>query len=456
MSYLKEKDLYGVQFKDIVNQYIVVENKNLQDFTSKLGIQNTNIIPDKIENTNLNYEEVKQIFNKYLNIVIEVIPENSYSKIEKDNISLDDKTVQADGYRINLNGKEVQIILTRILETAKNDEHIFNLLNNNNAITFSDYQNNIQKLLDNILRLELLNKENTDFITINVYKQGKDTVKLSINIIEENTMGMTLSIEKTSKGLMVKCTSANTEAIRQYKINMAITKTLNSQEQENFECVLTDKSNSVGTELLKFNIGRNGALTSNNVTFNISIPIISGEESAKIEFKNSSNFSAVLEAESFTENNHVVINQIPAEQLNNLFSNLGIKISEKLKHEVIVSKIMLMNKLLNDVRSATNEIDSVVSNETDLLSGTTGNMSSMLRDTFNSQFEVFRNERAGTQVNALIKAVNESNSTDNKHQIIVEREKGINNIVSTERYIVTLYYATDDTIGYTTENRLYI
>lgn len=397
MNYLKEKDLYGVQFKDIVNQYIVVENKNLEDFTSKLGIQNINIIPDKIENINLNYEEMKQIFNKYLNIIIEIVPESNYSKIEKGNISLEDKTVQADGYRINLKGKDVQIILTRILETAKNDEQVFNLLNNN--ITFSDYQNNIQKLLDNISRFELLNEENTDLITINVYKQGKDTVKLSINIIEENKMEMVLSIEKTSKGLMVKCNNTNTEGIRQFEINMAITKILNSQEQENFECVITQKSNSGETELLKFNVGRNGALTSNNVTFNISIPITSEEGSAKIEFKNNANFSAILETESFTENNHVVINQIPVEQLNNLFTNLGIKISEKLKDEVIISKIIWMNTLLNDFRRANDEINS------------------MLRDTFNASFQMYEGVRKGSEIKNLYSTVQSSNASNPEHQV---------------------------------------
>ena len=315
---MKDQDLYGIQFKDIVNQYIVVENNNLKELALKLGIENTDMIPDRIESTKvseyLNYEELKTIYSKYLNIAIDEIPEEKYSKIEKEDISLGDNTVEADGYQIKLKVKDIQSIYTKILEKAKDDEQVFNLINkfNNEDITFEDYQASIQENLDSMP--EISNEENTDFISISVYKQGKNTIKLCINLVEDEVDNIELSIEKTSNGMILKFND-NDEII------FDITKTSNSQEQEKFECVISVKSNDEETEKLNINLSRAGALTSNNVIFDISIPITSEDASVNIEFKNTSNFSAVPEFEEFNENNHLVINGLSQEQINNFYIN---------------------------------------------------------------------------------------------------------------------------------------
>lgn len=82
-----------------------------------MGIQNTDKIPNKIESTKttqyLNYEEIKPLVSKYLNIAIEAIPEDNYSKIEKGDILLENKTIQADGYQIKLKLKDVNQFLLK-------------------------------------------------------------------------------------------------------------------------------------------------------------------------------------------------------------------------------------------------------------------------------------------------------------------------------------------------------
>ena len=67
MNYLNNKDYYGILFKDVVGQYVVFENNNLKDFATKMGMQNTSQIPNKIEIPeniqNINYEELNAILN---------------------------------------------------------------------------------------------------------------------------------------------------------------------------------------------------------------------------------------------------------------------------------------------------------------------------------------------------------------------------------------------------------
>lgn len=347
VNYLKDQDLYGILFKDIVNQYIVVENNNLKEFASKLGVKDTSKIPDRIEipETNVNYEEINSILNKYLNTAIETIPKDNYSKIKKGNIALDDKTVEADGYQVKLKVKDVQTILTKVLESAKNDEQVFNLMKkfNSEEITFEDYQASIDGNLEEISR-EISNEENIDIVYITVYKQGKDTVKLLIEIgVEEPKNKMELSIEESGNSISLVYDYFITTRSRTRENKMIITKTATSEEQETIEGVITQIEDGEEQYNSKVMVARNGAYGSNNISFNISMaltmPLLSENASVIISINNISDFSGVPLEGEFRQDNHLVINGVSPEQLSNLFTNLGAKISDKLKDEMFVSII---------------------------------------------------------------------------------------------------------------------
>lgn len=360
INYLNNQDLYGLQFKDVVNQYIVFENNNLKEFASKMGVQDTSQIPDKIEipENNINYEELKTILNNYLNIAMQEIPEDNYSKIEKQEISLGVETIEADGYQLKLKVKDVQKILIKILENAKNDEQIFNLLNTEGAIlknyqtseeiTFEDYQLAIDEILV-ALSEEIPNEQNVNVITISVYKQEKDTVKLSVNVTLEETENIEISIEKASKGLIFKVTMIDTGFETREEIKMIVTKTVNTEEQENFECVISQILDEEETEFLTINISRNGALTSNNVEFStIATTTIQGI-SLGMEIQSNTNFSGVPLEGEFVQGNHLVINGLSAEQITNLFTNLGNILSQKLQKEMFVTLITNLTTVNNQL-----------------------------------------------------------------------------------------------------------
>lgn len=331
MHYLRNQDLYGIKFDDIINQYVVVENNNLKEFATKLGIQDVSSIPDKIEkpeiNQSINVEELKNIYNKYLNIVIQQIPEEKYLKLEKANISLEDKTVEAEGYEIKLNLTDIQPILIKIFETVKNDEQIFNLIKTTNLeseqeISFEEYQVTIQGLIEDLSQ-EISSAENKEVLDIIVYKQGKNTVKLYIKIAEETV----ISIERASK-LSLK--------IDTDYMSMQISKTNNSEEQENWEGILISKANEQEDARININITRTGALTSQKVAFNANISAILTQDSdseINLEFSNNVNFGNNIEIEEFNEENKVVINSYSGEQIQALINNLGAMIGEKIDLE---------------------------------------------------------------------------------------------------------------------------
>ncbi len=448
MNYLRDNDLYGVLFKDIVGQYIVVENNNLKEFAKNLGVEDVSAIPDKIEigklTNNINYEEISNLFSKYLNTAIEVIPEDNYYKINKGDISLGDKTVQADGYGIELKVKDLQKILIEIFKQAKNDEQVYNQIvnittqiNKETALTFEEYQSSVDEFINSI-STEISSEDNIKILDISVYKQGKDTVKLSIDISVEDTTNGQISIEKTSDGIKMIFSLVETSFDTKNEATIEITKTENSNEQESFECVISSKIGDEDPSNFNINLSRTGELTSNNVTFNLSIPLQLGNGViANFELNNTTDFSAAPEIEEYAEGNHLVINKVPKEQLNNLFNNLGKLISEKLKNEAFIN--MMKNGGIEQLaQQASQETQNAIQQEQ-------SSMSTMLKDTFNAQFEVYEGTRKGEEIKILINAINSSNQIDSEHTVTYSGVEE-NNLDVTKEYKVTL--EKDNATGY--------
>lgn len=311
-----------------------------------MGIQNTDNIPNKIENTRLNeyldYKEIKPLISKYLNIAIEAIPEDNYSKVEKSDILLGDKTIQADGYQIKLKVKDIQSILVKMLETAKNDEQLFNLMSKfNKDITIEEYQESINDTLTE-LSGEISNEKNIEVITISVYKQGKDTVKLLIEIgVEEPKNKIELSVEKLQNSISLGYDYFNTTIAGTSENKMIITRTATSEEQETIEGVISQIEDGEEQYNAKMTFSRSGAYTSNNISFGMSMsaimPLLSENASFTISVNNTSDFSVAPQNAEFTEGNHLILNGYTKEQLDDFFAKLGGKILEKLQNEMFIS-----------------------------------------------------------------------------------------------------------------------
>lgn len=399
INYLRDNDLYGLQFVDIINQYIVLKNDNLKEFASKLELGNSDIIPNNIESNKLsekiNYEELNSVYNKYLNIIIEEIPEESYSKIDKENITVGDASAEASGYQINLSSADLQNIRIKILETAQNDEQVFNLINSltGENMSYGDYQANINEILQQ--NSTQVYNENDNIIKIAVYKQGNSAVKLYILIQSEETIGV--SLDKTSNGMIITYNSVSSGYGLTEETNVSITKTINSQDRENWSCILTNKDYSGESQTFNVNIQRIGLLDSNEVAFNVSL--YNGNNG--IELKSNTNFSQTLEFEQFSEGNYAVINELSQEQLINLTTNLWNMIYNKLQKEIIISTI-------SSALSTFNQSQNVVEDSSNAIQ-------SQEKDMFNILFEAYEGTISGTQVVTLISQIESSNAGNLEH-----------------------------------------
>lgn len=450
IDYLKNEDLYGVKFNEIVSQYIAFDNNNLKEFASKFGIEDISNIPDKIEIPetiqNIDQEEIKQLANKYLNLIIEQIPEESYSKVEKGNIKLGENSVEANGYKLTINTKTLQKIVLRLLNTLREDEKVFNLVNSlaktvdsSQEIIFDEYQQaideSIEEMSDEI-------ETNSNLIDIIIYKQGKEPVKvyIKINADEETQSYMDFSIEKPNNSISIKANIIDNSTFGNQKTEFNITKNLDIAEKEEYraEILMLQEEQKIGN--INIVSARNGRLDSHNIQSTTTVDFALQGLSANLEYTNTVEFDTNINIKELAEGNHAVINELSAEQINNLITNLGNRITAKSGLNVIeiagaigtgmlsttvvdqentmviggglalgISTAMVMPNALTNVEDFMNE-----EYQNPELEGVS---EEQIKTLFNLQFSAYEGTQNGSQVRELIDTIIESNTNEIEHLV---------------------------------------
>ena len=367
IDYLRNEDLYGLRFEDVIKQYIVLENNNLKEFAQKLGIENTDNIPNKLEIQDkevMGEEEqkaIEQILTKYMNIAIEQIPNENYSKLKKESITLDDKELSADGYQLTINGDLLKEILINVLNSMKEDEEVYNLVSKLSETEFKleSYKETIQSSIDAI------SQENIKInISLKVYKQGKKTVKL-VGIIEpeEGNGKIELSVEKIQDkyDFLLDITSDDSKTNIIFNLN----KNVDSQEKEDILCSVLINQDNEEVANATIEILREGRLDSQNIkdSFMIDINFLTEDMNINIAYDNTKNFGENIETEKFKEDDYAIINQFEIDQISNLIRNVITMIYEKIDEEstifgsIINAKIGLVNSAQNAVEETTKASD---------------------------------------------------------------------------------------------------
>lgn len=367
IDYLRNEDLYGLRFEDVIKQYIVLENNNLKEFAQKLGIENTDNMPNKLEIQDkvvMGEEEqkaIEQILTKYMNIAIEQIPNENYSKLKKENITLDDKELSADGYQLTINGDLLKEILINVLNSMKEDEEVYNLLSKLSETEFKleNYKETIQSSIDAI------SQENSKInISLKVYKQGKKTIKL-VGIIEseEESGKIELSVEKLQDkyDLLLDITSDDSKTNIIFNLN----KNIDVQEKEDILCSILINQDNEEVANATIEILREGKLDSQNIknSFKIDINFSAEDMNINIAYDNTKNFGENIETEKFKEEDYAIINQFDAEQISNLTRNVITMIYERIDEEstifgsIINANIGLFNSAQNAVEKTRKESD---------------------------------------------------------------------------------------------------
>jgi len=396
LNYLRNQDLYGIMIPDVLTQYIIFENNNLKEFAQRLEIEDVSEIPDKIEIpipesiTNIDKEQIKQILNRYLDTIIKTIPKENYSKINKQEIIIANSKMKVDGYQLSLTEKDLYNIVSTMLNTLKNDQDIFNLIISTSGaeITFSEYQEEINYLIEDLeASVGTLNTEK-EIINIKVYKNGKETVKIYSEISIEDGQKVEISINNLENQIEVLARLIESSEYYSSDINIQVMKNKNIEEQEKTTIRIDMKEDGVELINVTITLGRTGNVNSQKITNtgDISIKIQeqnmfatynensnTTENSINVNFSNKTVFDPNIQIEEYGDENLAIINYFGREPIEYLATSIAEGAGQKidLEKNLFIGPIYsaLSTDLFTSAQDASNRVQNEMDEEMELSNG---------------------------------------------------------------------------------------
>ncbi len=388
LKYIRNNDLYALKSDEVVNKYLALDNNNLKEFATKLGIQDTSIVPNKLQPINfeelfsITEEQQKALLQKYLGIINERISKDKYKSQKDVNITVNNKNINTTAYSLELTQDEVISVLSSVLDELKNDDVTLNIiidkikiLDNENTITLNDLKDILQNEIDKLNNIQTVNGET---IKITVYASDGKLVRTEISggndIIyidpekNDTSSRVVISFENGNELLQDvdnNLISAENSIIQvnQLDTGLKVKKVeIAKQNQNNQNTMVAIITLKTGNETIKVSTQSKTAVEDsiqNNTTININISdntyITAKINSTKVEAND-------IEIEELTKENSATINNFTPQYIASL-SQAIIKRIQSLYTE----KLELINTQINfrnDIENINTTPNSVVQNET--------------------------------------------------------------------------------------------
>ena len=310
----RDGETYGIQSRLLYDKYIAVKNENLKSLFEKLGMDNSNEIPNQIDWENIQFttEELQNIKDKYSRVFYNSVDNDMFEKSKVDGQTK---------VTVNMTADQFVSIIEKMANELKNDEKLLNKLSDGTTV------DELKKQIDEFVNaLKDVKHTDQDKMSISLYIKSRKLVKCEINTTDENGTETIATAEKEDNKLTVKTFEAN-EMQNQISIAKdentdATTYTINVVTQD-----LGEGSN------IQIKMGFKNLSKLDDVEESIEATIEYGEDSNKsamqINYNNTITFIQNAEIESFNSDNVVVLNDISEDELNNLletiYENLGLE-----------------------------------------------------------------------------------------------------------------------------------
>ena len=422
LEYIQDSNTYGIRFSDLFQQFLLVDNNNLQDLFNKLGYsdEETSNIPNQIDLDQLSLsqleissEEKEELSNRYTEIIENNLNDKNFSKAQNQTIEIDGKSVQVNAYSVTLTKEQLNNLYLDILEQLKSDEIILGKLDTlqttiqeiNQLLQNSDNTtNNTENLRDTFTSeiddmITKINQSNIgqDETTITIYENMKNTVRTSIKTpeYEINLDFLTTNGENFVQYSENNNSSNTTRTIALSKNDNDIELTINTLEGE-------EESNTT--------IRQNKQVSGNTMKKSLSARYEDSDN--RVEAYITQNYQTVAQFEnqmSLDSENSIKLNDLEEEQLQSLMTTVEEGVNgkiEELQNQIDIQELqqVLVNaKLLEKSQ----EIDVTQTTETE-------------RTRYNSQFEMLVGENL--ESDRILNAINASQNYISNLEVISNTE----------------------------------
>ncbi len=422
LEYIQDSNTYGIRFSDLFQQFLLVDNNNLQDLFNKLGYsdEETSNIPNQIDLDQLSLsqleissEEKEELSNRYTEIIENNLNDKNFSKAQNQTIEIDGKSVQVNAYSVTLTKEQLNNLYLDILEQLKSDEIILGKLDTlqttiqeiNQLLQNSDNTtNNTENLRDTFTSeiddmITKINQSNIgqDETTITIYENMKNTVRTSIKTPEyEINLDFLTTNGKNFVQYSENNNSSNTtRTIALSKNDNDIELTINTLEGE-------EESNTT--------IRQNKQVSGNTMKKSLSARYEDSDN--RVEAYITQNYQTVAQFEnqmSLDSENSIKLNDLEEGQLQSLMTTVEQGLNgkiEELQNQIDIQELqqVLVNaKLLEKSQ----EIEVTQTTETE-------------RTRYNSQFEMLVGENL--ESDRILNAINASQNYISNLEVISNTE----------------------------------
>ena len=374
----KKGNMVGIQSEYIGSNFIA---ESIAQVTQSTGMSTNTNQNNTQGNSSLSTEQLINIYNKYIEVINQQLPDEKFSKVTQDNQT---------GYKLTLTTQDINNLLVSILETLKTDQETLDLINQYMAseITSDDIDDMIQDINSSA-------DTNAQEMTFDIILYPTNRQLSKIQIVSTN---FTIEINKQPNSTGQK-----------YTITVSI-----NEEGNSGTIVFTAEHTGLDT------------LQTINENYKLEVQVNSDSESYSsqingitFEISNANTFSENAYIEDFTNNNSLILDNYEQSQVDALMNSIVERIIEVNRDQ--------MNQL------GLSETENPLISFVPIVAGATiynqaqytienSNMSELEISAFNAKFEQYASTNLnGATARGLMTVIeNNNSSTDNENEKIQE------------------------------------
>ena len=320
---IKDKDVYGIRFTDVVKQFITVrDDDKFNDVANDIGIDSTKLekIMNGIDGTGkvtdaiATDSETEILKNKYMQLVIDTLKQGKFASNKKAVITYNNNTVNTKAYSVSLTSEQVENLLIQILNNLKTEDAIISNLQTSKE----KYQEDIDKEINS-----LTSEKEVPTVRITVYEQNGNTIR---TIVEIGTNKVIVENTETNGEVKsnIQVSIINSDQTDEYKTQI----TKNSSENEENINLVTNVAK--GDEQYTISWTNSMSSTDSNIQFNSTLNYKKDILTTAIVLQNEVVIGKDFDKkQELADNNNFVLNDAEENTRKNVIEQLKQKVPER-------------------------------------------------------------------------------------------------------------------------------
>ena len=330
--YRKVNDVQGIQTDNVGSKYIAIrdgeEIQSLKDM--EININGLEEITALYNNIQISNEDIQNFKTTYFDNIFSQIQDDKFSKISEEN---------STGYKLTLSGDDLKDILTKVLETLREDEGTLDKLNQ--LLGLEQSASKIRSTTIDSLINDITNNSAIGTLEVTVYKTNG---KLSKIDIQHENLKLTLEKSKQENELTY---NANIEVLQDSRqiYNASLVAKYTGIETnnviENCELILgTNYSSQENNNITESLEELDEEQETNNEQEDSQNTVTNEHVEYKYTLNNTVQFTQGVDIEDFSTENSIILNDEDEEYVTNLMNAIEerlISVNQKQMEQVGIS-----------------------------------------------------------------------------------------------------------------------